>query len=611
MVSGLVSASILFLVATGLSLIFGVCRMLNLAHGSLFMFSAFLAFTVSSYLAFSLAGFWVAVLVVPVLVAAIGAVLEILVIRRFYRSHILLQLLPTVALIYIISDVSRFFWGVMPRSVPVLGLFGTFKVLGLRFPAYYLVVAAVGAVIAAGLWVLIYRTRLGILVRAAAQDREMSGACGVNEAGLFTVVFALAAWLAGVAGVLAVPIGGAVLGMDTEALINAFVVVVVGGLGSVLGSMLSAVLIGLVTAFGILIIPQFAMTFIFGLMALVLIFRPTGLLGKASHTAGGEGHLTQVVARPALGGGRQWWAAIPVALLLLVPLAGESVVVNATDILLFALVAVSLNLLVGYAGMVSLGHAAYFALGGYTAGVLAKYAGLHMAAAVALAPLVAGLAATVIGFFCIRLTQAYFIMLTLAFGQLIYTVVWKWKEVTGGDDGLIGIGPPAALLNPVAFYYLTVPVTLVSLWVLYRFCQSPFGFVLRAIKDNPTRTAVVGVPVKRFQLAAFAMAGFFAGIAGALYVFHQRGIFPNTAFWLTSTEILLMVVLGGASRFSGPIVGAVVLMVLRHLIPLYTEYWFLVLGLLVMLVALKLPHGLTEFWVQVRAQRRRGLKEAA
>ena len=280
LMSALVSATFLFLMAAGLSLIFGVCRILNLAHGSIFMLGAFLAYSVTQAVSPSLGVFWLMVVLVPLATAVLGGLLEKLLIRRFYGSDLLVQLMPMVALIYIISDFSRFVWGVSPRSVPVLGLFGTVDILDLTLPAYYLVVVLASFVIAAGLWIVIAKTRWGILVRAASQDREMSAACGVNQTRLFTAVYALASGLAGLAGVLAVPISGASLEMDMNAVVSAFVVVVVGGMGSVLGSMLAAILIGLVNAFGILVLPQFEMTFVYALMAMVLIVRPRGLFGR-------------------------------------------------------------------------------------------------------------------------------------------------------------------------------------------------------------------------------------------------------------------------------------------------------------------------------------------
>ena len=280
-VSGLVSAAILFLLAAGLSLIFGVCRVLNLAHGTFFMLAAYLAHSGTLFLPGSTANFWPTLLLAPLLLAGLGALVEITLFRRIYRADIMVQLLPTIALIFIFADVIRFLWGLAGKTVPFPGdLAGAVSILGVAFPSYYGVIVVAGTLIAAGLWGLVYRTRWGILVRAIAQDREMSASLGINEAAIYTAVFALAVWLAGVAGVLSAPITGAALGTDVDAVIDAFVVVVVGGLGSIPGSLVAALLIGMVKSFGILVIPQFAMAFVFGLMALVLILRPTGLLGR-------------------------------------------------------------------------------------------------------------------------------------------------------------------------------------------------------------------------------------------------------------------------------------------------------------------------------------------
>ena len=281
-ISGLVSAAILFLLASGLSLIFGVCRVLNLAHGAFFMLAAYLAYTGTLLLAESGGtSFWITLIVAPVILAGFGALVEVTLFRRIYRADILVQLLPTIAITFIVADVIRFIWGLDSKTVPFpSGLPGAISIFDVTFPSYYAVIVLAGAIVALGLWILVYRTRWGILVRAIAQDRDMSASLGINETAIYTGVFALAAWLAGMAGVLSAPLAGASLGSDLDAMIDAFVVVVVGGLGSIPGALLAAILIGMVRSFGILVIPQFAMAFVFGLMAVVLIVRPTGLMGR-------------------------------------------------------------------------------------------------------------------------------------------------------------------------------------------------------------------------------------------------------------------------------------------------------------------------------------------
>ena len=282
-----------------------------------------------------------------------------------------------------------------------------------------------------------------------------------------------------------------------------------------------------------------------------------------------------------------------VALLALLPrLVPPVVVVQATDVLIFVLFALSLNLLIGYTGMLSLGHAAFFGVGGYATGLVAKHLGLAMPVAFFIGPVAAAVAALVVGFFCVRLSHAYFIMLTLAFSQLIYTVIWKWRELTGGDDGLIGISPAPAVGSSAAYYYFVLVVVLAAIVVLYRVAQSPFGRALRAIKDHPRRAEFIGIHVRRYQLAAFVMAGTFAGIAGSLQVYFHRGMFPTAAHWLTSSDAFTAVVLGGAGYFAGPIVGASLFKGLAILVPRVTEYWFFFLGIAILFVALGRPQGL-------------------
>ncbi len=288
-----------------------------------------------------------------------------------------------------------------------------------------------------------------------------------------------------------------------------------------------------------------------------------------------------------------------VLILILVALpviAPHIVLIDATDTLIFVLLALSLNLLVGYAGMLSLGHAAFFATGGYCAGILVKHLGVAMPLAFVASPLLAALASLIIGFFSVRLSHSYFLMLSLAFGQLLFTVVWKWRDLTGGDDGLTGIMPAPALVAPWAYYYFTLGVVLVCAIILYRIGQSPFGRALKAIKDNPRRSDFVGINVRHYQLAAFVLAGAFAGVAGALQVFFHRGIFPGSAHWITSADTFVAVVLGGAGYFTGPIIGTVVFKTLGFVIPRITEYWLFFLGVAIMIVALVRPKGLMSLW---------------
>jgi branched-subunit amino acid ABC-type transport system permease component len=279
--NGLTQAMFLFLIASGLSLIFGVLGVLNFAHGSLYMLGAYLSYTIASAFVGSATAFWLAVLAGSLGVAVVGGVIESVFLRPVYRREELDQLLVTYALVLIISDLVKLVWGSDNRSAsrPTL-LAGSVDIAGRAFPTYNVFVLVVGPLVALGLWLLLTKTQFGRLIRAAANDREMVGVVGVNVSGLFTGVFMLGAWLGGLGGGLAAPVGAIFPGMDVEVIVESFIVVVVGGMGSLAGTLLGALIIGQVNAFGILFFPRFAIVFVYILMAVVLVSRPWGLLGK-------------------------------------------------------------------------------------------------------------------------------------------------------------------------------------------------------------------------------------------------------------------------------------------------------------------------------------------
>ena len=279
--NGLTQAMFLFLIASGLTLIFGVLGVLNFAHGSLYMLGAYLSYTIASLFVGRPSAFWVALVLGSLGVALAGGLIEAIFLRPVYRRAELDQLLVTYALVLIIGDVVKFAWGPDNRSIsrPAI-LAGSVLVGGRDFPTYNLVVIALGPLVAAALWLLLTRTQFGRLIRAAASDREMVGVVGADVSRLFTGVFVLGAWLGGLGGGLAAPVGAIYPGMDVEVIAESFIVVVVGGMGSLTGTLLGSLIIGQLNAFGILFFPRFALLFVYVLMVVVLVVRPWGLLGK-------------------------------------------------------------------------------------------------------------------------------------------------------------------------------------------------------------------------------------------------------------------------------------------------------------------------------------------
>lgn len=285
--------------------------------------------------------------------------------------------------------------------------------------------------------------------------------------------------------------------------------------------------------------------------------------------------------------------ATGLTVLLLLPLVLPAFfLVLLIEIAIVALFATSVNLLMGYGGMVSFGHAAYFALGAYAAALLVKKGGVPMLLALPAAPLVAGLGALLFGFFIVRLTHTYFAMLSLAFGQIVYTIIFKWTPLTGGDNGLLNIWPPDFLRSPAAYYYFTLVVVGLSLLALHAIVSSPFGYALRAIRENPRRARYIGVNVRRHQLCAFVLSGVFSGIAGGIFAFYNGSVFPDFAYFNKSFEPLVVVLLGGVQSFFGPLAGAFGFKVLEWLISKWAPiYWPLFLGAIVIAVIVVLPRG--------------------
>jgi branched-subunit amino acid ABC-type transport system permease component len=279
--SGLTAAMFLFLIASGLSLIFGVLRVLNFAHGTFYMLGAYSAFQLVQWIGTGPGMFWVAAVGAALAVALLGGIVERFLFRHLYGKDELYQLLFTYALVLILSDVAKIFWGTQQKSVSrPPGLAGGFSLFGTTLPYYNLFVLLLGPAIALVFWFVLQRTRVGRFIRAGALDRETLGALGVNVSALYTGVFVLASFLGGLGGALVTPVRTIVPGMDTEIIVEAFIVVVIGGLGSFWGTFLGSLVYGQVLSFGILFFPRFSIFAVFALMAAVLIVRPWGLLGR-------------------------------------------------------------------------------------------------------------------------------------------------------------------------------------------------------------------------------------------------------------------------------------------------------------------------------------------
>ena len=257
-----------------------------------------------------------------------------------------------------------------------------------------------------------------------------------------------------------------------------------------------------------------------------------------------------------------------------------------------ALLAMSLNLVVGHGGLFQFHHAAFYGVGAYTAGlILAKTSWPWWIGFIA-GPIAAALTGLLIGMLCVRLNKLYFGMLQISLGSLIWAIAFRWYDLTGGDDGIHGIPMPEFISSLKSSYYFVLIILGVCLILMYLILKSPFGTTLQAIRDNPERCAAVGINVRRHQLMGIVVATFFAGVAGVLFVTVEGSIFPDLLFWILSLEVFIMCLLGGWFTFGGPILGAAIIVSLRTFVGTYTEYWTLILGVVLILLIFFLPDGI-------------------
>ena len=281
LLNGLTNAMFIFLIASGLSIIFGVQGILNFAHGSFYMLGAYMTYQCVTFFGDSPSQFWWALILAPLAIALLGGIVERFLLSRLYDHEQISQLLFTYALVLLLSDLAKIVWGIEQLSVsrPAI-LKGPIEIFGQYFPKYNVFIILLGPCVAFIFWFFLLRTRLGRMIRAAAQDRETLSALGVNVNRLFTMVFIIGTWLAALGGALVAPVTSIRPGMDVEVIINAFIVVVIGGLGSFWGTFLGSLIVGTVYSLGILVVPRLSMAFIYVIMILVLIIRPWGLLGR-------------------------------------------------------------------------------------------------------------------------------------------------------------------------------------------------------------------------------------------------------------------------------------------------------------------------------------------
>ena len=291
-----------------------------------------------------------------------------------------------------------------------------------------------------------------------------------------------------------------------------------------------------------------------------------------------------------------WWLILCILALAIAPFIFTEFYLNILcEALVMTMLTLSFNLLFGFMGQLSFGQAAFYGLGGYTVAMLLTKVQFSFWLSLAAGVAVASLIGLVVGFFCVRLRGIYFAILTLAFGQLIFFVIFKWHNFTGGDDGIQGVFPPDYLKSPTTYYYFILIVFIVATFLLWRIVDSPFGQTLKAMRENPERTEFLGISIARYQLAAFVIAAAFAGLAGSVWVPFYRSVAPSYLTWIKSGEPVMAAILGGPSTFWGPVLGMFIMTFFHAWVLGFTHFWPVIMGILILTIIFLLPGGILGF----------------
>ena len=625
LLNGLQYGIVLFLMAAGLTLTFGIMNLVNLAHGSLFMVGAYLAVTFQLLTG----SFFLGAIFGVIGTFVVGAVLELLIIRHLYHRDHLDQVLCTVGIILFFNEATRVIWGpaALQFAIPS-ALSGTVELIpGAPYPAFRLAIILVGMLVAVFLYILITRTRIGMLIRAGATNRTMTGVLGVNIRLIYTIIFAVGSALAGLAGIMSGPILTVYPGMGDNILILTLVVLIIGGMGSIKGAFVAALLVGFIDTIGRAylkgfvglfltpveantVAPAIASMLIYILMALVLFFKPEGLMPppgvrRAMSVSAVAQHSMKQRRAGILASFRVPLLIVCCVGLLLMPAAAKFFsepfwLDFLSRIMIFAIAALSLDLILGQAGLVSFGHALYLGLGAYVVGILSHHGIQSAFIQWPLAIVICAAVALPFGAISIRTSGTFFIMITLAFAQMGYFVGSSLYEY-GGDDGMSlssrsQFGGLIDLFSPTQFYYVILAVLVAVTVIQYRIMGSHFGMVLRGIRVNEARMEAVGYNVFGYKLAAFVISAAVCGLAGALLANATEFAGPQFMEWSRSGELIVMVIFGGLNTLFGPIAGAFAYLGLEKYLSGITIHWRLIFGPILIAVVFLGRGGLSELF---------------
>jgi branched-chain amino acid transport system permease protein len=634
-VIGLSFGFILFLLAAGMTLTMGLMRIVNMAHGALYMVGGY----VGIYVVNHTHNFWIGLIAAAACAGLIGMLLEVGFLRRLYNDEAS-QVLLTIGFIYILANVTQWIFGTIPFSGVTPKLLSTSVPVGsVELPLFRLFIIGFGLVMAVLLWLFQDKTKVGAWVRAGMDNREITGTLGINLKVLFTGIFALGSLIAGLCGLLGTPVTGMNLGIGWAALLFSLIVVVIGGTGSIQGALLGGIIIGLLNAFGGAYFPQFADYVIYVALIVILLIRPSGLLGrkmegprtsaenleKASaykKKQADEGQASRERAgASAVKETPSWqkhlnrlvpYLLVLVVLVLLPPFLSHYFQSMMTKVLIFAIFAMSLDLVMGYTGLISFGWAAFFGAAGYALGILIVHGHISLFWVVLPASLaITAVLAAGIGYFCLRVSGIYFLLVTMAFAQLLLIVATKWYSLTGGRDGLVGIPRPdlgfSVTWTNLKFYYFVFIGFIVCYYILHRIAHSSFGRTLVGIRENEPRMRSLGYNTWQLKYMALIVGGIFAGVAGVFFAYFYGSMVPSYFALETSALPMLMVIMGGAATLWGPCLGAAVIVLVQSFASIYSpDRWPLILGAIFVVCVMFIKGGfarhLARFWGKATPQ---------
>ena len=614
--NGVTLAGLYFLVASGFTLVFGLMRNVNLAHGSLYLLGAYIGYDAAQW-----SGNWfVGVLAGTLAVAVVGIVLQLLVFQRLAGDE-LRQTLVTIGISIVAADLMLAVWGgktyqfTIPEwldgavATPIItAIKSNGQIVTMRYPFYRLIVFAAALAIGVGLWLTLNKTKIGMMIRAGVDDRAMLSATGVNVRTLFVAVFAIGGALAGFSGV----IGGSALsvapGEDVRYLLASLVVVIVGGMGSITGAAIGALLIGLAEQIGLVYFPTYGVVLTFVIMVVTLAIRPQGIMGNA-RTRFADPSRVAIPGDIITAGFSAGTAALALALVIFPLVVSPFVAFQlGAQALILGMIALSLMVLAGYGGMVSLAQLSVAGVAGYavailgpnSTGVLGLGWPLWLYAPVSI--LIAGVVAALIGLIAVRTAGIYTIMITLAVATGFFYFAQQNYSLFNGHSGFRGVLAPQVFgvdwRDQIPFYYLTLGVAAIAYCAVVYCSRSTFGRALMATRDNARRMRAVGYDVTLHRVAAYFFSGVIAGTAGVLYVWFNGRISPGTVSVGEAIGILVIAVIGGLRHPIGPFIGAALYVLLKTFaIDLVgAERFNTLIGLVFLIIVFASPDGILGFW---------------